>query len=1338
MSKLSRQSLFLTFLLQFLLQLPWSSHALKQGEPPTKRRHDDADLVTDSHHDMLASVLGSKEAALESIVYSYRYSFSGFAARLTKAQASIIRGLPDVVSVRENHIHQLHTSRSWDFLGMDYRQPNGLLAKANYGEDIIIGVLDTGITPESPSFADDGYGPPPSKWKGICQVGPSFEAKSCNRKLIGARWYIDDDTLSSMSKNEILSPRDVEGHGTHTASTAGGNIVHNASILGLATGTVRGGAPRARVAMYKICWSGSGCSAAVQLKALDDAVYDGVDVLSLSLGSPLEDLGTLHVVAKGIPVVYSAGNDGPVAQTVENSSPWLLTVAAATMDRSFPVVITLGDNHKFVAQSFVLSRQTTSQFSEIQVFERDDTVKGKTVFCFGTKLDPEPDINSIIKVTGEKGGTGVIMPKYNTDTLLQDGPLTLPIPFVVVDYEIAYRIYQYYTNENDGTAKVKISLTQTTIGKVTAPKVAAFSSRGPSIPYHFESGTSMACPHVSGIVAILKSLHPEWSPAALKSAIMTTALTYDNDGMPIQANGRVQKIADPFDYGAGFINPNMAADPGLIYDISASDYLKFFNCMGGLGSGDNCTTVKGSLADLNLPSISIPNLKTIQVATRTVTNVGQANAVYKAFLQPPVGIEMAVEPPMLVFSKDRKVQSFKVTFKVTRRPIQGDYRFGSLAWHDGGNHWVRIPIAVRIIADRFNYGAGFVNPNMAADPGLIYDIEPSDYFKFFNCMGGLGSRDNCTTVKESIADLNLPFSKLQALFLVLLFQLNLQLQWSYGLQTDQSRLYIVYLGERQHEDADLVTASHHDMLTSILGSKEETLRSIVYSYRHGFSGFSAMLTQSQARKIAGLPGVLSVTENQIYKTHTTRSWDFLGLDYKPTNGLLAKARYGEGVIIGVVDTGITPESPSFDDAGYGTPPSKWKGICQVGPSFGTNSCNRKIIGARWYAYDVPNGTLDTEVLSPRDVHGHGTHTASTAGGNIVHNVSRLGLAAGTAHGGAPRARLAIYKACWATPDGTGCSGAGLLKAMDDAIHDGVDILSLSIGGPFEHMGTLHVVANGIAVVYSAGNDGPIAQTVENSSPWLLTVAAATMDRSFPVVITLGNNEKFVAQSFVVTGSASQFSEIQMYDNDNCNADNIDNTVKGMIVFCFITKFDMENYDRIINTVASKVASKGGRGVIFPKYSTDLFLREDLITFDIPFVLVDYEISYRIRQYIINNENGNIPKAKISLTKTMVGSENSAPKIAAFSSRGPSYIYPGVLKPDIAAPGVAILAASPNTPEFKGVPYRFDSGTSMACPHVSGIIAVLKSLHPEWSPAALKSAIMTTVHIVIEEIYSNIS
>ncbi|KAF0891567.1 hypothetical protein E2562_010561, partial [Oryza meyeriana var. granulata] len=415
-----------------------------------ERKHDDADLITDSHHEMLASVLGSKEEALDSIVYSYRYSFSGFAARLTKAQASKIRGLPDVVSVRENQIHRMHTSRSWDFLGMDYRQPNGLLAKAKYGEGIIIGVIDTGITPESAMFADDGYGPPPSKWKGICQVGPSFEAKSCNRKLIGARWYIDDDVLGAMGKNqekEFLSPRDVEGHGTHTASTAGGNIVHNASVLGLAAGTVRGGAPRARLAMYKTCWSGGGCSQAGQLKAMDDAVHDGVDVLSISIGGPFDDPGTLHVVAKGIPIVYSAGNEGPVAQTVENISPWLLTVAATTMDRSFSVVITLGNNEKFVAQSFV-DMDTASQFSEILLYQDEEcssdnvnsTVNGKIVFCFGKSLD-----SGISFAVAAKGGSGVILPLVNTDTFLQDSAIETPfdIPFVPVDSEIAKRIVQY-------------------------------------------------------------------------------------------------------------------------------------------------------------------------------------------------------------------------------------------------------------------------------------------------------------------------------------------------------------------------------------------------------------------------------------------------------------------------------------------------------------------------------------------------------------------------------------------------------------------------------------------------------------------------------------------------------------------------------------------------------------------------------------------------------------------------------------------------------------------------------------------------------------------------------
>ncbi|CAO2038008.1 unnamed protein product [Urochloa humidicola] len=163
-----------------------------------------------------------------------------------------------------------------------------------------------------------------------------------------------------------------------------------------------------------------------------------------------------------------------------------------------------------------------------------------------------------------------------------------------------------------------------------------------------------------------------------------------------------------------------------------------------------------------------------------------------------------------------------------------------------------------------------------------------------------------------------------------------------------SKLYIVYMGDKKHDDPSVVTASHHDVLTSVLGSKDEAQKSIVYSYKHGFSGFAAMLTDSQARAIASLPGVISVKANTHYQTHTTRSWDFLGLgnDQSSSSDLLKKAKYGEDIIVGVVDTGIWPESRSFEDSGYGPLPARWKGTCQAGAAFNATSCNGKIIGAR--------------------------------------------------------------------------------------------------------------------------------------------------------------------------------------------------------------------------------------------------------------------------------------------------------------------------------------------------------------------------------------------------------
>ncbi|RWW21673.1 hypothetical protein GW17_00014166 [Ensete ventricosum] len=204
------------------------------------------------------------------------------------------------------------------------------------------------------------------------------------------------------------------------------------------------------------------------------------------------------------------------------------------------------------------------------------------------------------------------------------------------------------------------------------------------------------------------------------------------------------------------------------------------------------------------------------------------------------------------------------------------------------------------------------------------------------------------------------------------------------------------------------------------------------------------------------------------------------------------------------NTGIWPESKSFDDHGYGPVPSRWKGICQTGELFSIHSCNRKIIGARWYAGGIDPSLLAGEYRSPRDSHGHGTHTASTAAGSFVSNASFHGLGSGTARGGAPRARLAIYKACWVD---VGCLDATVLKAIDDAIHDGVDILSLSLGGQLNpYYASIHAVAKGISVVFAGGNDGPVPQTIANDLPWVITVAASSIDRSFPTVLTFGDDQ----------------------------------------------------------------------------------------------------------------------------------------------------------------------------------------------------------------------------------------
>ncbi|XP_010436973.1 PREDICTED: subtilisin-like protease SBT3.9 isoform X1 [Camelina sativa] len=719
-----------------------------------KMTHDDPESATDSHHHLLWPLLGSKKAVHDSIVYSYRHGFSGFAAKLTESQAQQISELPEVVQVTPNTLYELTTTRTWDYLGLSPGNSESLLHKANMGSPVIVGVIDSGVWPESEMFNDKGYGPIPSRWKGGCVSGELFNASiHCNRKLIGAKYFVDglvaeNGVLNTKENPEYVSPRDFSGHGTHVASTIGGSFLPNVSYSRLGRGTVRGGAPGVFLAIYKACWFQMGCSNADLLKAIDEAIHDGVDVLSLSLGSgvPLNletdvrlffAMGLFHAVEKGIHVVASAGNNGPAAQTIGNVAPWILTVAATTLDRSFPTAITLGNNITILGQAIFAG----PELSFVGLTYSGDCAKlsanpmeGKVVLCFTADINPRSRVVTNARTAVKNaGGLGVIIARNPRPV----NP-THNFPCVTVDFELGTDILFYIRSTISPMAKIHAP--RTFVSHPVATKVASFSSRGPNSispmilkpdiaapgvnilaaispnssindgGFAMMSGTSMATPVVTGVVVLLRSLYPHWSPSAIKSAIVTTAWKTDPSGEPIFADGSNRKLADPFDYGGGLVNPEKAARPGLIYDMTIDDYVSYLcstynyndaSISQVLGNKTVCPNPKPSVLDLNLPSITIPNLKDEVTLTRTVTNVGPLNSIYKVMIDPPIGISMTVTPHTLQFNSTTKIVSFKVRVS-TRHKVNTGYYFGSLTWTDN-LHNVVIPVSVRTqILERYH------------------------------------------------------------------------------------------------------------------------------------------------------------------------------------------------------------------------------------------------------------------------------------------------------------------------------------------------------------------------------------------------------------------------------------------------------------------------------------------------------------------------------------------------------------------------------------------------------------------------------------------------------------
>ncbi|BBG96702.1 Subtilisin-like serine endopeptidase family protein, partial [Prunus dulcis] len=467
---------------------------------------------------------------------------------------------------------------------------------------------------------------------------------------------------------------------------------------------------------------------------------------------------------------------------------------------------------------------------------------------------------------------------------------------------------------------------------------------------------------------------------------------------------------------------------------------------------------------------------------------------------------------------------------------------------------------------------------------------------------------------------------------------------------------------------DAAESAYLQMLSSIIPSHEIERISIIHKYNHAFRGFSAMLTETEASILSGHDDVVSIFPDSILELHTTRSWDFLEAE----SGRLPSNKYQRG--LSSDGYGLSLQVSMMRELVQSLQDGKesvWRAQTS-GNRIKVDRC--KILQCSMDKRWQPEQFSENKRLT-KDSVGHGTHTASTAAGVQVLNASYYGLAQGTARGGLPSARIACYKAC----SDVGCSGATILKAIDDAIRDGVDIISISIGmsSLFQSdylndpiaIGAFHAEQMGVMVICSGGNDGPDPYTIVNTAPWIFTVAASNIDRDFQSNIVLGNGKNF-------TGSAINFSKLTrsrtyplVFGKDvagyytpvsearNCYPGSLDpKKVVGKIVVCVD---DDPAVSRKIKKLVVEDAK--AKGLILIDEA------EKSVPFDsgiFPYTEVGNIAGFQILQYINSTKN---PTATI-LPTVDVPRYRPAPAVAYFSSRGPAELTENILKPDIMAPG----------------------------------------------------------------------
>jgi len=626
--------------------------------------------------------------------------------------------------------------------------------------------------------------------------------------------------LIGAEANEFDSARDDSGHGSHTASTAAGNAGVAAEIFGIDRGVVSGIAPRARVIAYKGLGELGGFGSDLAA-AIDQAVADGVDVINYSIGGGAgltgpDDIAFLFAADAGVFVAASAGNSGPGGATIGSPGnvPWLTTVGASTQDRTFQGSASSSDGWEFFGAS--ITGSTAGEFPLV------DSAAAGSELCVPGELDPAAVSGKVVlclrgaiarvaksRAVYEAGGVGMIL--YNpTDTqaLVTDNHW---LPSVHINLTDGLAIKDYIAGSADPVAAVNGGVPV----EVDAPWMADFSSRGPNpvgsdiikpdvtapgvnvlaaaSPAHYEegaqgqlfqsiSGTSMSSPHVAGLYALIKQVHPDWSAAAAKSALMTTAY------QDVLKEDGVTK-ADPFDFGAGHVDPSGRArangslfKPGLVYDAGFLEYLGFacdaapelFSDPVGTCALLESLGIPTDASDLNLASIGIAELPGSQTVTRTVTSVASRTLTWRSSMKGPFGFDVTVSPKVMTLAPG-ETKSYTVTFTANEDAQVGRWRFGSLTWK-AGPHVAFSPIAVNASlfsapdsvsgtgedgSASFDVQFGYTGDYTAAAHGLetatvINDNVPQDPDQTFDPADGFSDAHDFTTTGAAYLRLAIP------------------------------------------------------------------------------------------------------------------------------------------------------------------------------------------------------------------------------------------------------------------------------------------------------------------------------------------------------------------------------------------------------------------------------------------------------------------------------------------------------------------------------------------------------------------------------------------------------